>query len=549
MSSSKKRGSLFKLLLGATAVLLLAEWAAQGRSWSTPRYSSFLRYQHVFTPALVPGATPAGEAVRMTHDPRHPVQWIAEDKAPDSLRVVCFGGSAAAGLGHSPNVTFAKHLEILLERSFPERNVEVLNLGTVAIASGQVLELVRDALENAAPDLVVIYSGNNEYLEPHALAYAAQRGGWKHRLRRTLKRSALVRAFDRVLHGPATPADLPDRQHGANRGLTQAEIIAKIQIDPAQRRRIQARYVENLVAAARAARTDNVPVAVCTVAVNWLWSGKELREHAWQSSDDPRRVQQRVEELRNAGTSPEVIQDWRNRLELADALRALGRSEEAANAYREALEMDPHQRRATPSMGVALQAALEALDIPVLDTQAFFLQRSEEPWIGFDVFYDYVHFTPYGAALAAEGMYEFLVAQELLPGQGLENARGYATSYQAALRAQTAQTAHPDFFAWERFLGIGFDVRRMTSRDLWKYAQLGLDLNARIDEQPGDWAAHIYRGNLRAFEQGSRDLALQDWEAALQIGVNDELEAVLQKQIQGLRVRPRIAQTQFAEAP
>ncbi len=66
-------------------------------------------------------------------DVRLPYQTIRQDKPENALRIFTFGGSATAGLGYSPNVTFARHLERLLEMAQPDRVVEVVNLGIVAL--------------------------------------------------------------------------------------------------------------------------------------------------------------------------------------------------------------------------------------------------------------------------------------------------------------------------------------------------------------------------------------------------------------------------------
>ena len=60
-----------------------------------------------------PDARPDGTPTWRTWDPRLPFQAVPREKAPNALRVFVFGGSATAGLGYSPNVTFARRLEDL----------------------------------------------------------------------------------------------------------------------------------------------------------------------------------------------------------------------------------------------------------------------------------------------------------------------------------------------------------------------------------------------------------------------------------------------------
>ena len=142
------------------------------RPWSASR----LEYQHYSPPLLRPATRPDGTAVLRTVDPRLPYQSILAEKPADGLRVLCFGGSATAGLGFSPNVTFPRALEDMLRAALPGRPVEVVNLGIVAFSSAQVRWMVAEACQRYDPDLVVVYCGNNEFLEIHAREYAARHG-------------------------------------------------------------------------------------------------------------------------------------------------------------------------------------------------------------------------------------------------------------------------------------------------------------------------------------------------------------------------------------
>ncbi|HRV81477.1 MAG TPA: hypothetical protein P5218_08585, partial [Planctomycetota bacterium] len=506
-------------LLALVGALVAADAWARTQPWSAPRYSSFLHYQQVFPPALRPGVGPDGEAMLGTIDPRHPVQWVRAQKAPDSLRVVCFGGSAAAGLGFSPNVTFAHHLEILLRAAYPARPIEVVNLGTVAIASKQVLELVRDTVQHADPDLVVIYSGNNEFLEPQAVRYAELHRGVADSLRGWLRRSALIRGLERWRLGPPTPQDLPDRS-GGQRGMTQSEVIEDVELSPEEIAEQVEAYAANLLLAVRACEQAKVPVLVATVAANANWSGKEARIHDWNASDDRAQLEARAQAIQDRLQSGQgnVKERWQRWLELGDLSVALEESEQAGEAYRHALDIDPHQRRATFPQARALQNALKESQAVVFDTNQFLLARSERGWIGFDVFYDYVHFTPYGAALVAEGMFDQLRTAGLLEAAQPIEILGYASGYRDRVAAQVLTPGKPDFLERGDFLGIGFDPTRIRSRDLWKYEQMAEELERHMASDPQDAVAWIYRGNRRWFQQGQGEGALADWAHALELG-------------------------------
>ncbi|MEZ5973975.1 MAG: hypothetical protein R3E96_03765 [Planctomycetota bacterium] len=331
-----------------------------------------------------------------------------------------------------------------------------------------------------------------------------------------LTRSALVRGLERAIKGPPEPKDLPDRRHARERSLTQSEIIEDVRLSAEQIDAVLTEYTDNLRAAARACKQADVPVLVCTVAVNWLWSGKREREYPWQG--DRAAAGARLAELRAAGPVNDARAAWLDLVETADVQGFLGESEAAAATLREALERDPHQRRATVAQGERLVRGLAEDGFQAFDTTEA-LQRSEgRTAIGFDIFYDYVHFTPYGAARLAE-----LMAREVLRREGLGTASpaamdGYAQTYGQEVEHQAGQASAPDFLEPDRFLGIGFDAGRLTSTDLWKYEATQEELERRVQESPGDATAWVYLGDLLSFRQGQEEAAKKAWERAKEAG-------------------------------
>src|SRR5262245_17223274 len=155
----------------AVALVLLtgAEGALRATGVGGPEPDrSRLRYQQIRLPILALARTADGTEVLRPIDPRLGHQQVLREKPRGGLRVVAFGGSATAGLGFSPNGTWSRELERILRAAYPERRIEVLNLGIVGLASRQVKRLVAEAARELAPDLLVVYCGNNEFLELHA---------------------------------------------------------------------------------------------------------------------------------------------------------------------------------------------------------------------------------------------------------------------------------------------------------------------------------------------------------------------------------------------
>lgn len=84
------------------------------------------------------------------------------EKRKNTFRIFTLGGSTTAGFPHSPNGSFPRQLKNLLSETYPKVSFEVINLGVSAVNSVTMRDIIDDVLlEN--PDLIIIYSGHNEY--------------------------------------------------------------------------------------------------------------------------------------------------------------------------------------------------------------------------------------------------------------------------------------------------------------------------------------------------------------------------------------------------
>ena len=85
-------------------------------------------------------------------------------KPPNTFRVFCFGGSTTQGQPYNDKVAFSRWLEDLLKASEPGRNFEVINAGGISYASYRIVPLIQETAR-FDPDLMVVYTGQNEFLE------------------------------------------------------------------------------------------------------------------------------------------------------------------------------------------------------------------------------------------------------------------------------------------------------------------------------------------------------------------------------------------------
>ena len=72
--------------------------------------------------------------------------FFVEPASADRYRVVFVGASTVQGFPHPRRLAAASFLQAMLADAWPEREVEVVNLGITSIASFAVAQVVEDAL-------------------------------------------------------------------------------------------------------------------------------------------------------------------------------------------------------------------------------------------------------------------------------------------------------------------------------------------------------------------------------------------------------------------
>ncbi len=86
---------------------------------------------------------------------------VAVHKPAGVTRILVLGESAAAGTP-DPAFNFGRVLERMLRERFPRGTFEVINGAMRGVNSHILLPAARDSCARLAPDLVVVYMGNNE---------------------------------------------------------------------------------------------------------------------------------------------------------------------------------------------------------------------------------------------------------------------------------------------------------------------------------------------------------------------------------------------------
>lgn len=340
---------------------------------------------------------------------------FVDPKPTNTVRVLLVGESAIQGYPEPRHLAASAFLQLMLQDAWPERRVEVINLGTTAIASFPVLGILTEAL-NYQPDLVVIYTGHNEFFGTYGVASVGRAGSrpWMLRANRWLHSLALVQGLHSLR---------PRATSGDNRTLMEEMMGQNYIAENDWRRRAAANLLyENVGEMLRRCAAHSVPAMVCTLPTN----ERGLAPIGLDKLDDlPEANRQEIDSLllkvesderANLGQATAALQrvlqlapkDARAHYLLGQALTSQARHAEALEQYVAARDLDTMPWRApSSSLNAVLRAAGEQ-QAPVCDLVKAFRAASPGQAIGWELMDDHVHPTLRGQALIAETIVERL---------------------------------------------------------------------------------------------------------------------------------------------
>ena len=92
-------------------------------------------------------------------------QSFSAEKQDDAIRIFCLGGSSAYGYPWGADAAFTAILGEALSAAHPQRTVEAVNASGVSYGIHR-LRLLTPEILSYEPDILIIYSGHNEFIEP-----------------------------------------------------------------------------------------------------------------------------------------------------------------------------------------------------------------------------------------------------------------------------------------------------------------------------------------------------------------------------------------------
>ena len=332
-------------------------------------------------------------------------------KDANTVRIVLVGGSAIKGFPQTRRFAASSFLREMLSDAWPDRTVEVINLGATAVASFPVREFLVQALDYE-PDLVVVYSGHNEFYGAYGVASSNQAGSTPGmlKLQYQLRGFAIVQALSRLvqyLRGSAPPS-LMETMVGQD----------FIPADSWKRGAAAELLYDHVGSMIQMSRKRDVPVLVCTLAGN----ERDLAP----VGDDPAAGEQGgpvdVYAYRDALDADETIEALKAVLQrrpdfarahfvLGKAYHAQGDYEQALHHFVQARDSDTMPWRATSALQQSIRRAVTEQGAALCDVERAFRDRSPGGAIGRELMDDHVHPSLQGQSLLARTIVESLTTR------------------------------------------------------------------------------------------------------------------------------------------
>ena len=353
----------------------------------------------------------------------HRRELIRMPKPDGVVRVLFAGASTVEGFPLPRNLTSSQFLERQLQHLMPDKEVEVVNLGLTAVASFPVRKIAEQAMAATQPDLLLLYAGHNEFFGASGMASLQSMG------RSPWVMEAVYRFRQSAVSQTGRALFTPDRASlGENQKHLLEVMAATDSVPPHGAMHESARHslIENFRSIIESARAHDVPLVISTVVSN---------EHGFAPLASS-----------EADLAPELIEDWRRRLDEADELDET-QSEQRLAAYSELVAEAPNHAAAVYGLAQALESAgdaagpehfrrardLDALpwranrdknqalralaadeDVALADAEAMFSEAADGA-TSWDLFFDHVHPSLYGQALLANTLLDSIVEHRLLP--------------------------------------------------------------------------------------------------------------------------------------
>lgn len=333
-------------------------------------------------------------------------ETFAVVKTPTTKRIFCIGESTMAGFPYEYNATAPSFLRDRLQAALPSYTIEVVNVGVSAISSFVIADML-DELLRYEPDLIIVYSGHNEFYGAYGAGSAVSAGApWLTRLHFSLLNFRSYIALRDGLYALASLFATPsDQKHP---GTMMQQLAANRLIMPGDPvyETGKNNFSENVSRMIDAATDAGVPILFSALVCNLKDQPPFVSSFSESTPDAVReKVLQRFAEgnERSALGDRQAAVDAFRAASGLDSLYALahfrvgremlaaGTFEEARRAFTQARDLDALRFRASSDFEQILTTICTGRRVPLAPIDSAFSKESPEGIPGRELLLEHLH--------------------------------------------------------------------------------------------------------------------------------------------------------------
>ena len=432
-------------------------------------------------------------------------QSFAAIKPPDGLRIFTVGGSSAFGFPWGAQTSFSGVLQDVLTHAFPDRNIEVVNAAGVSYAMHRLNLVVRELVEYE-PDVLIVYSGHNEFVEHDFFEALRERSSVTNKFIHAVSHLRTSGALHSMLVGEKIA-----RAPGGEDFSMVVDRVDQIWDDPTARAAVIENYRDGLVQLIRIAHEHDTKVLVATVPCN-LRDWRPQRSVAGEFVNDSQRRswQERYaagQSYLATGEPRQAVAELENALRLAHrhadthfllgrAYEQLGQWELGRRSFESAADFDATPIRRLSQINRAIREVAIQEGALLVDVESIFMESSENGLVGFELIEDYVHPSPKGHSLIAWNLWREMAEAQWI--DGVESADRAVFDRVVATRPSLTSNRNA---VWHYNQGVILENRDHFEQAIAKYRQA-------IEIDPNYWGA-LQNLGLLLRQQGEAVEALE----------------------------------------
>lgn len=394
-----------------------------------------------YSPLFEEVTTEGGTVVYQTSKPK--LKWFnkqsfPKNKAKNTYRIFCLGGSTTMGRPYDDKTSYSRWLRDFLNAADPTRNYEVINAGGVSYASYRVAQLMGELVQYE-PDLFIVYTGHNEFLERHTYRDLLEIPESIRNMNSLLSRTRIYSSAQRLLNPPvsesSTQAESSDQKTlstDVNAILDRTLGPETYQRDQELRSQVLTHFEYTLIRIVNMAQHSGANVILVEPASNLRDCRPFKSQHQENLSIDELK---RWDQFVALGQQAMTEQQWEKALTAFDqaieiddrvaslhfehgqALWKLDQFAEARKSFVRAKDEDVCPLRALTEIQTSVKQVAHQQQVPLIPFATILDSQAEHNIPGADQFLDHVHPTIDSHRRLAEILLDQLIEQNLVqPG-------------------------------------------------------------------------------------------------------------------------------------